>query len=251
MSFPQIIKIIIADDHKLFRTGLISAFSAQQKEEFQIIGEAANGNELIKLLSAVQPDVVLMDIAMPYMNGIIATTLIKKDFPEVRVVALSYSDAKSVVLEMIGAGSDGYLLKDTELDELAHAIRSVHAGSAYFTPAVATHLTTYLREEKAKSIDNRKRELTKREVDIVQRICEGESSKDIATALFISKRTVDTYREKIMEKAGAKNMMQLLRFALKNHLLKESALFLLTSSGGLGYLTVAATLFPNPLSTNL
>ena len=226
----QTIKIIIADDHPLFRTGVVTSFSFSQNQAFSIIGEAANGKELIELLKTKQPDVVLMDIEMPKMNGIAATTLIKKDYPLVRVLVLSYSDARGNVVDMIQAGADGYLLKNTALDELSHAIRSVCKGQSYFTPAVAGHLAAHLKEEKAKKEDSRIKRLTKREVEIIQRICEGESSKNIAAALFVSKRTIDTYREKIMAKASAKNMMQLLRFALKNQLIKEAALFFVAAA---------------------
>lgn len=213
MSLCPAIKIVIADDHAIFRTGVKAAF-LHHSGALTLIGEAANGTQVIELVKMTQPDLVLMDVEMPGMNGIEATRILKQTFPAVRILAISYSNSSSAVLEMVGAGVEGYLLKEADVEELFHAIKTVHNGIPYFSPATTVHFTTKIREEKQK-------ELTKREKEILYRICDGESSKEIAGSLYVSKRTIDTFREKIMKKAGVKNLLQLLRYAIKNRLIKD------------------------------
>jgi len=220
MPTNQLIKIVIVDDHAIFRTGLKTLFQSLSTENFQLVGEAANGQEAIELLKTVQPDIVIMDVEMPVLNGIEATAVIKREYEKVRTIALSYSITRTTVVEMVHAGADGYLLKDTNLKELTYAIRMVHKGVPYFTPTAAIHLAAKVRED-IKKASNKKKELTKRETEILKRICDGLSSKEIANAMFVSKRTIDTMREKIMRKTGAKNLLQLLYFAIKQHIIKE------------------------------
>ena len=220
MSPRPAIKIVIADAHPIFRTGVKAAFQ-HLSAGLSLIGEAATGTQVIELVKLTQPDVVLMDVEMPEMNGIEATRILKETFPLVRILAISYSNTSSAVLEMVGAGAEGYLLKDAEPEELAHAIKAVHTGTPYFSAATAIHLTTKIREEKAREFEGKKKALTRREKEILNRICEGESSKEIAASLYLSKRTIDTFREKIMKKAGVKNLLQLLRYAFKQRLIKD------------------------------
>lgn len=221
MSSFSVIKIVIADDHAIFRTGVRAALQSLPQNLFLVIGEVSNGQEAMELLKFAQPDIVLMDVEMPTMNGIEATTAIKQAYPLVRTIALSYANTSSTVLGMISAGADGYLLKDTNLEELTHAIRTVHTGVPYFSPATSIHFASKIREEKEKREVNKKKDLTPREKEILSKICESESSKEIAISLFVSKRTVDSFREKIMRKTGVRNVFQLIRYAIKNHLIKD------------------------------
>ncbi|WP_121353936.1 response regulator transcription factor [Flavisolibacter nicotianae] len=221
MNSNNAIRIMIADDHALFRTGLKFIFTACKKDPFQIVGEAANGKEVLAMLKSVQPDIILMDVEMPEMNGIEATALIKQSYPQVHTIALSYANTPDAVLAMVYAGADGYLLKNTAPEELTHAIKLVHTGRQYFTPATAVHFMRKLREDNGVQDHDRKKTLTKRETEILKLLCDGESSKTIAASLFVSKRTIDSFREKIMRKAGAKNLIQLFRYALRKHLIQE------------------------------
>ena len=221
MPVQHSIRLAIADDHGLFRRGLALFFASLKEEPFALIGEAANGKEAIALVNTLQPSVVLMDVVMPEMNGIAATAIIKKTYPQVRILALSYSDGRESVLAMIEAGADGYVLKNTEPEELTHAIKTVCRGDFYFTPAINMHLITWLKENKTREQTALKKVLTHRETEVLQLIYEGKKSKEIAASLYVSKRTIDSTREHIMRKAGVKSVLQLLRYALKEKLLKE------------------------------
>ena len=215
------IQVYIADDHALFRMGLKVVFHDLKKTGIHFMGEAANGQELINAIQEQQPDVILMDVEMPVLNGIHATSLIKQRYTHVGIIGLSYSEQSSRVIAMIQAGADGYLLKDTSIDELICAIKTVHEGYSYFTPAVSIFLSAKIKKENDKYTNGKKKELTPRETQILQMICRGDSSKEIASSLYVSIRTIDSFREKIMKKAGAKNLLQLLRFALQEELIKE------------------------------
>ncbi|MBB1283386.1 response regulator transcription factor [Flavisolibacter sp. BT320] len=217
MTGNTFIHVFLADDHAFFRCGVRTALQSLKKEGILFIGEAPNGLSLLDAVDIQQPHVVLMDIEMPVMNGIEATVLLKQKYPTIRIIALSYSEQTNYVLAMLEAGAEGYLLKDTEVSELKHAIKTVHKGYLYYTPAVNHIITSQIRETKTKSF--KKVTFTPRETEILTLVCQGKSSKEIASALFLSKRTIDRFREKIMEKTGVKNMLQLMRYALKEELI--------------------------------
>lgn len=210
-----------ADDHAIFRTGVTSALHTLSKESFTVVGEAANGKEALQLVQIHEPDVVLMDAEMPLVNGIDATALLKQTHRTVRTIALSYSNASSTVLGMLNAGAERYLLKGAGLEELAFAIRSVHSGIPYFSQATAVHMATKIKRDANGKSESEKLSLTKRETEILSHICSGESSKEIAAALCVSKRTVDTFRNKMMKKAGVKNVVHLLVYAIKEHIIQD------------------------------
>jgi DNA-binding NarL/FixJ family response regulator len=218
MPLNPLIKIIVADDHAIFRKGVKSIIATLKKEGLLLIGEAKNGNEAVNEIERLQPDVVLMDIEMPIMNGIEATALIKSKYPHVHTIAISYSDDNSKVFAMVEAGADGYLLKDTSSDELAHAIRTVYQGYSYFTPAITLLLTRKIKVGRGNAAADKKKDLTKRETEILQLLCDGGSSKEIADLLCVSKRTIDCFRDKIIKKTGVKNTLQLLRYAIREKL---------------------------------
>ncbi|HEV7332736.1 MAG TPA: response regulator transcription factor [Flavisolibacter sp.] len=215
-EYPTI-RVFLADDHTFFRRGVRTALQSLKKENIHFMGEAPNGVALLDAIALQQPNIVLMDVEMPVMNGIEATTLLKQHYPAVRTIALSFSEQSHHVLAMVEAGADGYLLKDTSLPELTHAIKTVYEGYSYYTPIVSPIITASVRHNKPGGM--RKKALTPRETEILTLVCEGKSSKEIACALFVSKRTVDSIREHIMEKTGAKNVMQLMRYALKEALI--------------------------------
>ncbi|RYY47643.1 MAG: response regulator transcription factor [Chitinophagaceae bacterium] len=217
MTGNTAIRVYIADDHTFFRYGIRSALQSLKKEGILFMGEAPNGAVLLDAIALQQPHVVLMDIEMPVMNGIEATAMLKKLYPNVRTIALSFSEQKNHVLPMLEAGAEGYLLKDTGISELKQAIRNVHEGYAYYTPSVSHIIAANIRDTKTKSLS--KKTLTRRETEILMLICQGQSSKEIACSLFVSKRTVDSIRENIMQKTGVKNMLQLMRYALKEELI--------------------------------
>lgn len=210
------IKLVIADDHVIYRRGIKATLCAMQHHRFAVVGEAENGREALEAVAKHDPHLVLMNVQLPFMNGVEATVSIKERHPLVRVIALSPAATCEHVLAMVTAGADGYLLKNTSLAELVQAIEIVHKGSVYFTPSAGAHLTTRLRQEK----EQKKVSLTKRETEILTLICDGNSSKEIATTLYVSKRTVDSFREKIIQKTGVKNTFQLLRYAIREKLVK-------------------------------
>ncbi|HEV7333124.1 MAG TPA: response regulator transcription factor [Flavisolibacter sp.] len=218
MATQNFIKVFLADDHCLFRRGVRSVIDSLQAEGLTVIGEAADGTALIDALTRMEPHVVLMDIGMPGLSGIEATAILKQRYAHIGVIGLSFSDHSGDVLAMVHAGADGYLLKDTQATELVHAIKLVHSGYCYYTPAVSTFLKARIKEERNVQM---KLALTPREKKILQMICQGQSSKEIAQVLFVSKRTIDSFREKIMKKTGVKNSMQLLRYALKEEIIRE------------------------------
>lgn len=216
MPFHPPIRIVIADDHPIFRFGIKTIFKNLEKDGLALVGEAANGRELMALLKVKETDVVLMDVAMPEMGGIQATMLIKKEYPLVHTIALSQANNSSTVLQMVEAGAEGYLVKNAGLEELKQAIKTVCTGQPYFSPAIQLQLASQLKSEVTRFAEVKRKDLTKRELEILKLICEGKSSKEIAVSLFVSKRTIDTFRDKIMKKTGVKNVLQLLRYAIRN-----------------------------------
>ncbi len=209
-------KIVIADDHAFFRQGVQTALKPFVDKGLYVLEEASTGKDVIQVSETSSPHVILMDVHMPDLDGIQATVLIKRRFPQIHILGLSYSEESDVVLAMVDAGCDGYLLKNTSQEELVLAFKTVCAGGTYFAPAISGHLATGIKQAAFRS----DRPLTPREVQILQLVCGGNTSKEIAATLHLSKRTVDTNREKIMRKTGVRNAFDLLRYAIKNRLYK-------------------------------
>ena len=203
--------IIIVDDHTLFRKGISMALTGL--DMINQIREAANGLELMELLEKFRPDIILMDINMPLMDGVEATRTALARFPELKIIALSMLYDKEHYQMMISAGVKGFLSKDASIDDVINAIHTVGEGSNYFSPDLLYDLVVQLNENKNKSDL-----LTEREREILSLIASGLSNQEIADSLFLSKRTVDKHRENILSKTRAKNTADLIMFAIKNKL---------------------------------
>jgi two-component system, NarL family, response regulator NreC len=206
------IKILLADDHTIVRQGLKLIISAQ--EDLEVVGEAGNGREAVDMTEKLHPDMVLMDVAMPELNGIEATRRLIKADARVKVLVLSMHKEAVYVREILKAGARGYILKDAIDTELLNAIRSVAKGDGYISPAVSGALLNDFR----KDVTNPVELLSGREREVLQLIAEGKTNKEIATKLNLSVYTVDSHRGKIMEKLNLHSTGELVRFAIKNGL---------------------------------
>jgi DNA-binding NarL/FixJ family response regulator len=187
------IKVLLVDDHPVVRKGLHSCLA--NRDNLKIVGEASNGTEALQKVKELDPDVVLMDINMPGMDGLEVTETLRKDSPRTRVLVLSVHDTREYVMRIVKAGARGYVLKDTPPEELVQAIETVNAGEAYFSPSVARiALNQYVAESDSNSPLTR---LSEREREVLVQIAEGKSNKEIASQLNIGVRTVETHRERI------------------------------------------------------
>jgi DNA-binding NarL/FixJ family response regulator len=209
------IRIIIADDHQLFRNGLKILLNSFP--DFEVIGEASNGEEFLKLLKSVTADIALMDINMPEMDGIEATRKGIKMSPDINIIALSMYDEEEYYYKMVDAGAKGFILKDSDISEVRDAILTVVKGGSYFSQELLYHVIQKIkhREHESKSAN-----LSKREKEILFKICEGLSNQEIAETLFISKRTVDKHRANLLGKTNSKNTASLILFAIRNKLIE-------------------------------
>jgi DNA-binding NarL/FixJ family response regulator len=211
------IKVMIADDHPIFRDGLKVLLAKMKPDPVVVLAEAGTGEEVLQLLQKEVPHVILMDIQMPEMNGIQATALIRELYPEIAVLALSsYNDLWSVS-DMIEAGAQGYLLKNTSKEELNQALTTIFEGGSFFSPTIASHLNTLLKKDEGVG---KFQALSPREKEVVQLICEGKANKEIASHLAISKRTVEGHRDKIMDKINARHPADIVTYAVKKGLFK-------------------------------
>lgn len=209
------IKLFLADDHHIVRAGLRSLL--EKEPDMQVVGEADNGRELLEKLQELSPDVVVMDVAMPDMNGMEATRNIHTTLRGIKVLALSMHSDKRFVLRMLEAGASGYLLKDCAFEELINAIRTVVANQTYLSPSIAETLARHyvLIAAKNSSISSA---LTPRERQVLQLLAEGKRSKEISFLLSVSSATVDTHRNAIMHKLNLHSIAELTKFAVREGL---------------------------------
>jgi DNA-binding NarL/FixJ family response regulator len=209
------IKIVIADDHEIFRKGLISIFADDL--QVKIVGEAAEGGELLKIVERLKPGVVLMDMKMPGIDGVQATQMLNKDFPDVRVIALTMFSDDEIIIDMLQAGARGYLLKNATKSEIIEAIKSVSDGRTYYDRRSSEKLVSIITNSPR---HNRSGEvqLSLREKEIIRLICLGHTNKEISLELNLSTRSVEGYREKIQEKIQAKNSIGIAIYAIRNNL---------------------------------
>ncbi len=211
------VNILLADDHKITRTGLKALI--EKETDFQVIAEAENGRRAVQLALKLEPDVIVMDINMPDLNGIDATRQITAELPGVKVIALSMYADKRYVIGMLKAGVSGYLLKNCAFEELTAAIKSVVKGRNYMSSEVADKVMKgYADNLKSTEQVVENVALSAREREVLQLIAEGKSSSDIADALFISVKTVSTHRKKIMEKLNTDNLADLIKYAIREGL---------------------------------
>jgi two-component system response regulator NreC len=205
------IKVLLADDHAILREGLKSLISLDP--EFKVVGEANDGLEALEMAGSLKPDVILMDIAMPVMNGMEATKKIKEKYPLIKVLILSQYDSQEYLFNVLQAGASGYVLKRNASGELFWAIKSVHEGLAYLTPAMASLLINNHFKEKEPEPDG-KEIFTPREHEVLKLIAEGSTNQEIAEKLIISLKTVQTHRSHIMEKLNLHDRTELIKYAL-------------------------------------
>jgi DNA-binding NarL/FixJ family response regulator len=209
-------KALIADDHKIMREGLRSLL--EKAGRFECVAEADDGNQAVKLARELHPDIVIMDIAMPNLNGIEATRQIKAELPEVEVVILSMHATRNYVSQVLQAGASAYLLKDSAFDDLSTALLAISRGGMYLSPAIAkTAALTNLREGSPRG-GKQSEHLTKRELQVLQLIAEGRSTKDIATRLELSVKTVETHRKQIMDKLEIRSVAGLTKYCIREGL---------------------------------
>jgi two-component system, NarL family, response regulator NreC len=208
------INILLADDHAIVRQGLKLILSANA--DLHVVGEAANGREAVELAQRLKPDVVLMDVAMPELNGIEATRQMIAANPRTRVLVLSMHKEALYVREILRAGARGYILKDAIDKELVEAVRSVAQGDGYISPAVSGALLSDYRQNVTDPLDL----LSSREHEVLRLIAEGKTNKEVASQLNLSVYTVDSHRGKIMEKLNLHSTGDLVRFAMKHGLVE-------------------------------
>ena len=212
------IRLLIVDDHPLVREGLRSCLV--QEKHLEIVGEAADGQEAIRLAKNAVPDIILLDINMPGMNGLEAARLLMKSSPKSKILILTMHDSKEYVNRMVSMGAHGYMLKDSPPSELVTAIETVHQGGTFFSPKISEAVMS----EYVKSVRTRGKkgsvELSRRETEVLALIAEGLGNKEIAAKLFVSVRTIETHRERIIKKLDIHTVAGLTRYALTKGIVK-------------------------------
>jgi len=209
--------IIIVDDHLIFRQGLKSLFTIENIAN--VIGEASNGKEFIELLSTLKPDLVLMDIDMPHMNGMEATHKALELMPEIKIIAFTMFGDEEYYYKMVELGVRGFILKSSGITELEKAIEDVMKGESYFSNELLRKIINNL-GRKSTPKQTAVSKLTMREMDVLQHICLGMSNEEIARKLFISSKTVKSHRSNLLEKTNCKNTPGLILYALKNEIIR-------------------------------
>jgi DNA-binding NarL/FixJ family response regulator len=210
-------KILIADDHGILRRGIGSLIKEQA--DMQVVGEANNGLVAVEMARKLRPDVVLMDVSMPSLNGIEATRQIKSELPEVNILGLSVHAEREVVLDMIKAGASGYMLKECAFEDLTNAIKALAAGQSYLSPQVSSViLNGIVKDSGVKIIKGDRIVFTLRENQVLKLLTGGESAKQIAAEAGLSVKTVEAVRRHIMEKAAVNNLADLTKFAIREGL---------------------------------
>jgi two-component system response regulator NreC len=208
------IRVLIADDHAILRDGIRSLLERQG--DIEVVAEASNGREAVEKTRQFRPDLVLMDVAMPEMNGMEATRQIKEEFPEIRVLILTQHDNREYVAPMLHAGASGYVLKRSGGREVVTAIRQVYLEGVYLEPSITRHV---LEDYAATVEDGDQPHLTGRELDVLHHLVKGKSNKEIALILGISPKTVSVHRSSLMMKLNVRSSIELLRYVEEHNLL--------------------------------
>lgn len=219
----DIIKVMIVDDHVLYRAGVRMALSS--RKDIKVIEEADNGQQLLNMLkSGIRPDVILLDIQMPVMDGIATLPEVKKLYPEIKIVMLTLLDEQTVVAKLMELGANSYLVKTSEADMIYDAIKTCYQQEFYFNSLTNKALLNNLRQQNTHSTYKVQQEdavLNEREITVLRMMCEEKSTREIAEALDLSPRTIESIRDKLKAKTGTKSTAGLIMFAVKNKLLDE------------------------------
>ena len=208
------VRVVIADDHPVVRAGLRGML--EPEPDIEVVGEATNGREAVSLVGRLEPEVVLMDLQMPELDGVAATTQIRDRYPETNVLVLTTFDTDADITRAIGAGATGYLLKDAPRQDLFRAIRAAARGESVLTPAVASRLMSKMRGPAEQS-------LSEREIEVLTQVADGKSNKDIASKLYISEATVKTHLVHIFGKLGVDDRTAAVTVALERGIIRLSA----------------------------
>jgi two-component system response regulator NreC len=207
-------RILVADDHGIIRAGL--RLLLERDKDMQVAGEAADGREAVRLAAELQPDIVIIDIGMPLLNGIDATAQILRETPDFGVIILSMHADESYIMRALNAGAKGYLLKDSADDDLPKAVRTVAEGRPFFSPVIAkTLLEDYVRLMREHRVQDSYELLTEREREVLQLLAEGKSNKEVASLLGLSPYTVESHRNNLMQKLNLHNTADIVLYAVR------------------------------------
>ncbi|CAN5228936.1 response regulator transcription factor [soil metagenome] len=218
----EIINVIIADDHVLYRAGVITALSS--KKDIKVLAEADNGSHLLNLLKGIQPDVILLDIQMPIMDGITTLPEIKKLYPQIRIIMLTMMDDQSMITRLMELGANSYLTKTSDSEIIYDAIKTCHEQEFYFNSLTNKALLNNLRQRQpvnAIKLQQEDATLSEKEITVLRLMCEEKSTKEIAEEVELSPRTIEAIRDKLKTKTGARSTAGLIMFAVKNKLLDQ------------------------------
>lgn len=210
------LKVLIADDHRMVREGLRALLEADPR--LTVVGEADHGRRAVELAAELRPDVVIMDVGMPELDGIEATRRILAEAPRVRVVILSMHAEKHFVAETLKAGARGYVLKDCAFDELDRALRAVESGQVYLSPSVAGCLVDHLRGGDGRPAGEGDAPLSPREHEVLRLLAQGKRAREVAELLHVSVKTVETHRQNLMKKLGVASQYELMKYAIREGL---------------------------------
>lgn len=214
-----VIRVLLVDDHTILREGVRALLAGEP--EIVVVGEAADGQEAVEKVDKLLPDIVLMDMVMPRMNGLEATSRIKQKHDDVKVLILSMYDDDEYVQQVIQAGASGYVLKGMAADDLTLAIREVHSGSSFLNPAIAAKLIEdYVRRVRGNEPKSGEEPLTAREREVLKLIAEGNTNQEIADVLCLSRKTVESHRANIMRKLDLHDVTELVKYSLRTGLIR-------------------------------
>jgi two-component system response regulator NreC len=212
-------RVLLADDHSIVRKGLRSI--REEDSLFEVVGEASNGREAVELTESLQPHIVVMDVAMPQLNGLEAAAQVQKIAPGSKIIILSMYRDETYILRALTAGARGYLLKDTAEDEIVPAVRAVIRGNTYFSPAISkTLLDDHIRYLQKRGLQDSYDLLTDREREVLQLLAEGRSNKEVANVLNLSLSTVETHRTNMMQKLNLHSSAEIVLYAVRKKLIQ-------------------------------
>ena len=218
----EVVNVIIADDHVLYRAGVITALSS--KKDIKVLAEADNGAHLLNLLKSIQPDVILLDIQMPIMDGITTLPEIKKLYPQIKIIMLTMMDDQSMITRLMELGANSYLTKTSDSEIIYDAIKTCHEQEFYFNSLTNKALLNNLRQRQpmnAVKLQQEDATLSEKEITVLRLMCEEKSTKEIAEEVELSPRTIEAIRDKLKTKTGARSTAGLIMFAVKNKLLDQ------------------------------